>query len=111
VNADRCCLVTSGAMGQNKAGKRIAEGDPHPASFLRRSLDLTAKVIPVAILAVLPKCPACLAAYVALGTGIGLSLTAATYLRLSLIVACVASVIFFVAKMIRPKLHRIWISA
>jgi hypothetical protein len=111
VNAHRCCLVTSGAMEQNKAGERIAEGDPHPLSFLRRSLDLTAKAIPVAILAVLPKCPACLAAYVALGTGIGLSLTAATYLRLSLIVACVASLIFFVAKMIRPKLHRIRISA
>ena len=111
MNAHLCCLVTSGAMRQNKAGERIAEGDPHPPSFLRRSLDLTAKVIPVAILAVLPKCPACLAAYVAIGTGIGLSLTAATYLRLSLIVACVASVIFFVAKMIRPKLHRIRISA
>jgi hypothetical protein len=61
------------------------------------------KVIPVAILAVLPKCPACLAAYVALGTGIGLSLTAATYLRLSLIVVCVASLIFFVAKLLRPQ--------
>jgi hypothetical protein len=103
VNAHRCCLVTSGAMERNKAGERIAEGDPHPASFLRRTLDFTVKVIPVAILAVLPKCPACLAAYVALGTGVGLSLTAATYLRLSLIVACVASVIFFVAKMIRAQ--------
>jgi hypothetical protein len=97
-------------MEQNKARERIAEGDPHPPSFLRRSLDLTAKVIPVAILAVLPKCPACLAAYVALGTGIGLSLTAATYLRLSLIVACLASLIFFAVKIIRPKLRLIWIS-
>jgi hypothetical protein len=105
VNAHRCCLVASGAMEQNNAGERIAEGDPHPPSFLRRSLDLTAKVIPVAILAVLPKCPACLAAYVAFGTGIGLSLTTATYLRLSLIVACVASLIFFLVKMIRPKLR------
>jgi len=67
---------------------------------------LTAKIIPVVILAVLPKCPACLAAYVALGAGIGLSLTAATYLRLSLVVACVASSIFFVAKMMLPKLRR-----
>ncbi len=110
MNAHRCCLVTSGAMKQNKAGERIAEGDPHPPSFLRRSLDLTAKAVPVAILAVLPKCPACLAAYVALGTGIGVSLAAATYLRLSLIVACVAALIFFVVKMIRPKLRRIRIS-
>jgi hypothetical protein len=106
MNAHRCCLVTSGAMRQNKAGERIAGGDPHPASLLRRSLDLSAKVIPVATLAVLPKCPACLAAYVALGTGIGLSLTAATYLRLSLIAVCVASLTFFLANAIRPRVRR-----
>lgn len=111
VNAHPCCLVGSGAMERDKAGVRIAVGSPHRPSFLRRSLDLTAKAIPVAILAVLPKCPACLVAYVALGTGIGLSLTAATYLRLSLIVACVASLMFFVAKMIRPGLRRLRISS
>jgi hypothetical protein len=102
VSAHPCCLI--------EAGERIAGGDPHPPRFLRRSLDLSAKVIPVAILAVLPKCPACLAAYVALGTGIGLSLTVATYLRLSLIAVCVASLAFFLAKAIRPKLNRIRIS-
>jgi hypothetical protein len=111
VNAHRCCLVASGAMEQKKAGERIAEGGPRRPSFLRRSLDLTAKVVAVAILAMLPKCPACLAAYVALGTGIGLSLTAATYLRLSLMIACMATLIFFAAKMIRPKLRRIRVSA
>ena len=83
---------------------RIAEGDPHTRSFTRRSLDLTAKIIPVAVLAVLPKCPACLAAYVALGTGIGLSLTAATYIRLSLVVLCVASLAYFAVKAVRPRL-------
>ena len=106
MNAHRCCLV-SGAVGENKAGERIAKGDPRPASFLRRSLNLMMKMIPVAILAVLPKCPMCLAAYLALGTGIGLSLTAATYLRLSLIVGCVASLMFFVAKMVRPGPRRV----
>ena len=110
MNAHRCCVITPGSMEQNKAGDRIAEGDPHPLSFLRRSLDLTAKVVPVAILAVLPKCPACLAAYVALGTGIGLSLTAATYLRLLLIVVCVASLPFFLAKAIKPTVCRMRIS-
>jgi hypothetical protein len=110
VNAHRCCLVTSGVMEQNKAGERIAEGDPHPPSFLRRSVGLSAKIIPVAILAAVPKCPACLAAYVALGTGVGLSLTTATYLRLSLIFACVATLAFFVAKAIGSKVRRMRIS-
>jgi hypothetical protein len=76
-------------------------------SIVRRSLDLTAKIIPVAILAVLPKCPACLAVYVALGTGIGLSLPAATYIRLSLILLCVASLAYFAIKAVRPKAVRL----
>ena len=104
MNAHRCCVVPTGGVEQKQAGVRIAGGDPHPPSFTRRFLDLTAKIIPVAILAVLPKCPACLAAYVALGTGIGLSLTAATYIRLSLVVLCVASLVFFAAKSLRPRL-------
>lgn len=104
MNAHRCCVVPLGGVEQKQAGERIAGGDPHPPSFTRRSLDLTTKIVPVAILAVLPKCPACLAAYVALGTGVGLSLTAATYVRLSLVVLCVASLVCFAAKAVRPRL-------
>ena len=104
MNAHRCCVVPLGGVEPKKAGVRIAGGDPHPPSFTRRSLDLTAKIVPVAILAVLPKCPACLAAYVALGTGMGLSLTAATYVRLSLVVLCVASLVFFAARYLLPRL-------
>jgi hypothetical protein len=104
VSAHRCCVVPSRGIRQ-KNGVRIAEGDPHPRAFTRRSLALTAKVIPVAVLAVLPKCPACLAAYVALGTGIGLSLTAATCIRLSLVVLCAASLGYFAAKAILPRVR------
>jgi hypothetical protein len=110
VSAQRCCLVDSGGIEQKNAGMRIAEGGPHPRSFIRRSLDLTAKIVPVAVLAVLPKCPACLAVYVALGTGIGISLTAATYIRTSLVVLCVASLVYFTAKAVRPRLGWLRIS-
>jgi hypothetical protein len=106
VNVHRCCVVPSGGVEQKKAGVRIAGGDPHSPSFTRRSLDLSAKIVPVAILAVLPKCPACLAVYVALGTGVGLSLTAATYIRLSLVVLCVASLVYFAAKFLHPRLEQ-----
>ena len=103
VNDDRCCAVAAKGAGHNKDGVRIAEGDPHPPSLKRRSLQLTAKMIPVAILAVLPKCPACLAAYLALGTGIGISLTAATYMRWLLVVLCLMSLVYFAVNMVRRR--------
>lgn len=54
-----------------------------------------------AILVLMPKCPACLAAYVAAGTGLGLSLTSATYLRTSLLVLCGTSLLYLAVGRIR----------
>lgn len=46
--------------------------------------------IPSIVLALLPKCPACFAAYVACATGLGLSFAAARVLRSAIIVLCAA---------------------
>jgi len=54
--------------------------------------------IPVFAFIIIPKCPVCLAGYIALGTGIGLSITTATYLRIGLIVVCILSLAYFVTK-------------
>jgi len=42
----------------------------------------------------MPKCPACLAGYVAVGTGLALSSSSAAFLRTSLIVVCIAALGF-----------------
>ena len=63
-------------------------------------------VVPSAVLALLPKCPMCVAAYVALATGFGVSIAAASYLRLSLLVACSAWLIYDAARRVRRILPR-----
>jgi hypothetical protein len=103
VSAHPCCVVAAKGIEHEKPGVRIVEGNPHPPSLPRRSLDLAANMVPVAVLVVLPKCPACLAAYVALGTGIGISFTTATYMRMLLVVLCVTSLAYFAVTALRRK--------
>ena len=71
------------------------------SSWVRRFADVIGWIVPASILALLPKCPMCVAAYVALATGIGVSVTVATYLRGGAIVICVAMLLYAAAKMVR----------
>jgi hypothetical protein len=83
------------------SGSRIGCG-----SIVRRAVDLVGWIVPSAILALIPKCPMCLAAYIALWTGLGLSVAAAANLRLLLIIACVISLVFLAARQMRRLIAR-----
>ena len=88
MNTDRCCE------------------NFRPRTFARQCVDVFGWIIPGVILAILPKCPMCLAAYVALWTGIGLSLSVATHLRVSLLMLSVGLILFMAAKNIRRLIHK-----
>lgn len=60
-----------------------------PPAFYRGLSVLAHWLLPLATLALIPKCPACVAAYVLLVTGVGLSFTAAVALRWVVIVASI----------------------
>lgn len=56
---------------------------------------------PVAVLALVPKCPACVAGYVLLLTGVGISMPAAAAVRWALIAASVAAIAYLVIRTVR----------
>ena len=91
MNARHCCQIKMRADANAR----------RPVSRFRLGGRIASWILPVATLALLPKCPACLAAYVALATGIGISLPTATYLRAMLVVLCVASLVFVSARRLR----------
>ena len=75
-----------------------ASSDRKTPSWLRRIRAVFAWGLPSVILVLVPKCPACLAAHVMLWTGLGLSLSTATYLRWVLLFLCVASLLFLIVE-------------
>ena len=86
------------------ASSRIAS--PSNAHTLFRSTSAVGKwLVPTALLVLMPKCPICFAGYIALGTGLGISLTAAAWLRTGLIAVCIAALIYLLANGLR-RLHR-----
>lgn len=54
-------------------------------------------------LLLLPKCPACLAAWLAVATGVGVGATTASHLRTVLVALCLAAALFAIA---RNRRHR-----
>jgi hypothetical protein len=67
-------------------------------SVVRRAMSW---VVPGVVLAAMPKCPLCLAAYVALFSGFGISLTAAQFAWWSVGIACVIMLVYAAVTTVR----------
>lgn len=59
-----------------------------------REISKAGWLTPIAVLALLPKCPACWAAYYALATGVSISISVATRVRFGVIALCITTVAY-----------------
>src|ERR1700740_1877165 len=69
--------------GQNRQN---GESTDRQQNLLNRFVNFVGWIVPSAILALIPKCPACVAGYAVIGTSVGFSLSALAQLRFALIV-------------------------
>ncbi len=95
----RCCGTASQAVELEESGGRITDGAHRPHKLTRYFLKVTGWLVPGTVLLLLPKCPVCFAAYVAIGTGIGISVPAAAHLRTLLMILCVGSLLYLATRL------------
>src|ERR1700722_5554482 len=92
VMKDRCCHHDRNearrTLIRTSIGTTIKKTTKTKQSF-------AAALVPGGAFLLLPKCPACLAGYIALGTGIGVSVATAAYLREGLVMLFVGIIGYF----------------
>jgi len=95
---NNCCHMHSSGVGNSEKKDRSIKIPAKRRTMVRRLSDSIRCAVPGTILLLLPKCPVCLAAWISVGTGFGISVSAAGYLRMALIIVCVGSLFYFVVK-------------
>ena len=67
---------------------------------MRRARGAAAWALPSVALALVPKCPMCIAAYLAIGSGLGVSLSTAAHLRAALVWLCWSALAMLVVRVV-----------
>jgi hypothetical protein len=86
-------------------GPDPAEGR-RSSGFLRRAWRSIQWLFPATLLVLMPKCPLCVVAYLALFTGIGVSVSTARWIQILMLVFCLTSLSYIAVRYWRRRLTR-----
>ena|SRR5438105_686147 len=81
----------------NSAGQNPSNGN-RPTGLLRRAWRGFQWLFPAALLVLMPKCPMCVVAYLALFTGIGISVSAAKLIQILMMAFCLISLAYLAVR-------------
>jgi hypothetical protein len=96
------CLCRRIAASPPAVAPPIAHGRAGASQVKRRTRGAAAWALPSVALALVPKCPMCVAAYLAIGGGLGVSLTTAAHLRTALVWLCWSTLALLAARLVAP---------
>ena len=96
-NCPFCNLDSTDPAG-SKGGNGKRSG-----GLLRRAWRGIQWVFPATLLVLMPKCPMCVAAYVALFTGIGVSVSTARWIQILMLAFCLGSLAYLAVRYFRRR--------
>ena len=99
-----CGCTAGGDAAPSTSSRATPPTDPTPTRWRRRAATFAQWAISLTTLTLIPKCPACVAAYVLLFTGSALPLRAAAALRWALIGLATAAVSYLLFRTTRRVL-------
>ncbi len=98
------CPLCNLEQAESPSVKTPAAGN-RPIRFFHRAWRSIQWLFPTAVLALMPKCPICVAAYLALFTGIGVSVETARWIQLLTLALCLCSLAFLAIRLGRRALR------
>jgi hypothetical protein len=110
MSTHHCCNIDSSAAHRDMSDARNTARALRPPNFRQRLIGAAEWIVPGIVLAILPKCPVCIAAYIAIVTGVGISVSTAAHIRMFLVLLCAGSLIYLTFRVTGRLIQRRYIS-